>query len=147
MPAVEYHFLSHADSFIDTNVFVYAQDVSDPKRRTTALNLLQSLASEGRILISTQVLQEFASVAVKKLGLSLPETNSLLDELAKLPVCTIDVVTIKDAVTIHFAHKLSYFDSLIVSTAARNGCSYIYSEDVADGAVIKGVTIVNPFAS
>jgi predicted nucleic acid-binding protein len=146
MAAFEHHVLSGANSFGDTNVFVYAQDTSDPRRRTVALELLKSLSAEGRILISTQVLQEFASVAVRKLGLSLPETHALLDELAKLPVCATDVSTIKEAVTIHFAHKLSYFDSLIIASAAQNRCSFLYSEDMASGQTIRGVTIVNPFA-
>ena len=145
MHAVEYHVVSHTDSFVDTNVFVYAQDSSDPQKRAAALKLLSTLSKEGRIAISTQVLQEFASVAIRKLELSLPETNTLLDELGKLPVFSIDVAVIKDAVTIHFAHKLSFFDSLIIATAAQNGCSYVYSEDMAEGHTVRNVTIINPF--
>ena len=136
----------YADAFVDTNVFVYAQDTSDPIKRGKALELLKTLSVEGRLVISTQVLQEFASVATRKLNLRLPATNALLDELAKLPVCVIDTVTIKDAVTIHFANKLSFFDSLIIATAARHGCSHVYSEDMANGQTIRGVTIINPFA-
>jgi len=133
-------------SFVDTNVFVYAQDKSNPEKRATAMQLLKRLSADGSLVISTQVLQEFANVAVRKLGLHLPETNALLDELAKLPVLSIDLATIKDAATIHFAHQLSFFDSLIISTAARHGCSCVYSEDMADGQTIKGVTVVNPFS-
>ncbi len=140
-----YYALSGVDTFVDTNIFIYAQDASHPKKREQALDLLQRLSSQGRILISTQVLQEFAGVATRKLKLSLPETHALLDELAKLPVCTIDASTVKDAVTIHFAHQLSYFDSQVVACAAQNGCTYLYSEDMANGQTIKGVTIVNPF--
>jgi len=132
-------------AFVDTNVFVYAQDSSNPDKRTRALDLIKSLSSEGRIVISTQVLQEYANVAVRKLGLLLPQTNALIDELAKLPVCPIDSLIIKDAVALFFTHKLSFFDSLIIATAARNNCAYLYSEDMADGQTINGVTIVNPF--
>jgi len=145
MTAHDISGVSYADAFVDTNVFVYAQDASAPRKRAQALELLKKLSLEGRLVISTQVLQEFACVAVRKLKLSLPATNALLDELAKLPVCTIDIVVIKDAVTIHFANKLSFFDSLIIATAARHGCSYVYSEDMADGQTIRGVTIINPF--
>ena len=135
-----------AASFVDTNVFVYAQDRSNPEKRAVALQLLKRLSTEGSLVISTQVLQEFANVAVRKLGLHLPQTNALLDELAKLPVLPIDLAIIKDAVTIHFAHQLSFFDSLIVSTAAQYDCSCVYSEDMADGQTIRGVTIINPFS-
>jgi predicted nucleic acid-binding protein len=61
-------------------------------------------------------------------------------------VCTIDIATIKDAVTIHFTNKLSFFDSLIIATAARHGCLCVYSEDMANGQKIRGVTVINPFA-
>ena len=140
----EYVFVT-SKAFVDTNVFVYAQDSSNPEKREAALLLLEWLSKEGNLVISTQVLQEFANCAVKKLGLRLPETNALLDELAKLTVHSIDLSTIKDAVTIHFTYQLSFFDSLVVATAARNGCLYLYSEDLANGQTIRGVTIVNPF--
>ena len=66
----------------------------------------------------------------------LPQTNALIDELAKL---------IKDAVALFLTYRLSFFDSLIIATATRNNCAYLYSEDMADGQTINGVTIVNPF--
>ena len=145
MAAGKEYYLVTSRAFVDTNVFVYAQDASNPKKREAALQLLKRLSAEEDLAISTQVLQEFANCALKKLGLGLPETNALLDELAKLTVLSIDLSTIKDAVTIHFTHQLSFFDSLVVSTAARNRCSFLYSEDMADGQTIRGVTIINPF--
>jgi predicted nucleic acid-binding protein len=144
----EHEFVStvYTGAFVDTNVFVYSQDASAQQKRIIALELIERLASEGRLVISTQVLQEFASAAVNKLGMSLPETTALIDELAKLPTYTVDTATIKNALTIQFAHRLSFFNSLIIATAARNGCSYLYSEDLADGKTIRGVAIINPFA-
>ena len=144
---IGYEFIgsSTASMFVDTNVFVYSQDRADPQKRKTAMELLQQLSSQGSLVISTQVLQEFACVAVKKLKLNIPETNTLIDELAKLPMLAIDPSTIKDAVTIHFAHSLSFFDSLILATAIRHGCSCVYSEDMADGQTIRGVRVINPF--
>jgi len=137
---------TNAHAFVDTNVFVYAQDAFNLEKRAQALELLKMLSSENRLVISTQVLQEFASVAIKKLGLRLPEINALLDELAKLPVKNVDPSIIRNAVTIHFMHKLSFFDSLIIATAAGHDCSIVYSEDMADGQTIQGVTVVNPFS-
>jgi len=143
----EYERISAAalDAFVDTNVFVYSQDRSDPQKRKTAMELLQRLSSEGRLVISAQVLQEFACVAVRKLGLKIPEINILIDDLAKLTVCPIDPTTIKNAVAIHFTQGLSFFDSQILATAIRHGCSCLYSEDMADGQTIQGVKIINPF--
>jgi len=139
--------ISNNLAFVDTNIFVYAQDASNPQKQSRALELIRELSSQGRLLISTQVLQEFANVAVRKLGLLLPQTNALIDELAKLPVCTINPQIIKDAVMLFFANKLAFFDSLIVATASHNNCSLLYSEDMADGQVISGVSIMNPFVT
>jgi predicted nucleic acid-binding protein len=133
------------DSFVDTNVFVYAQDVSDAKKRKKALELLKQLSEEGRLAISTQVLQEFASVATRKLGLSLPETTALVEELAKLPTLSIDAAVIKYALSIHFAHQFSFFDSLIIATAAQHKCTRVFTEDMAHGQFVCGLELINPF--
>lgn len=44
-------------------------------------------------------------------------------------------------------HKLSFWDALIVQAARQSGCAQLLSEDMATGAVIAGVRIVNPFAA
>ncbi len=42
-------------------------------------------------------------------------------------------------------HSLSYWDALIIATARAGGCARLVTEDLADGAVIAGVRVVNPF--
>jgi predicted nucleic acid-binding protein len=41
--------------------------------------------------------------------------------------------------------RASYWDALLVATAAEGGCTAILTEDLADGAVLDGARIVNPF--
>ena len=45
------------------------------------------------------------------------------------------------------AGRASYWDGLLIATAAEAGCSAIMTEDMADGAVLDGVRIINPFTS
>lgn len=59
--------------FIDTNVFVYAEDANEPTKQTVAQRVVEELATGGTGVISTQVLVEYISAARKKLGLSLAE--------------------------------------------------------------------------
>lgn len=43
--------------------------------------------------------------------------------------------------------RLSFWDSLIVTSDINNGCTTLYSEDLAHGMVIeKTLRITNPFA-
>ena len=72
--------------FIDTNVFVYVADSKNPAKRTIARNLITAAVSSGGCRISVQVLNEFASVAVCKLGLTVDEIKAYLELFRALPV-------------------------------------------------------------
>lgn len=41
---------------------------------------------------------------------------------------------------------LSYWDALVVVSAASAGCAVLYTEDLNHGQEIAGVRVVNPFA-
>ncbi len=62
--------MSDNKKFADTNVLVYAFDSSEPKKQNTAQNLLKNDGSQGRIILSTQVLQEFFVVVTHKLPIN-----------------------------------------------------------------------------
>ena len=62
-------FGSAMRSFLDTNVLVYADAGDEPVKQTAAIALISRLRREGTGVISTQVLQEFANVALRKLRL------------------------------------------------------------------------------
>ena len=44
-------------------------------------------------------------------------------------------------------HRLAIWDSLILSVAAEHRCRVLLSEDMQDGFVWSGVTVINPFAA
>ena len=66
-------------SFIDTNVLVYAEASDEPLKQQAALALLKRLYENNEGVLSTQVLQEYCNVALKKLGLSVPHIRAQLD--------------------------------------------------------------------
>ena len=43
------------------------------------------------------------------------------------------------------AGRASYWDALLIATAAEVGCTAILTEDLADGTTLNGVRIINPF--
>ncbi|MGD0909692.1 MAG: VapC toxin family PIN domain ribonuclease, partial [Candidatus Acidiferrales bacterium] len=55
-----------ATIFVDTNVFLYALDLADPKKQSAALAWRTELWKTGQGRISFQVLQEFYVKAAQK---------------------------------------------------------------------------------
>ncbi|MBN9561726.1 MAG: PIN domain-containing protein [Alphaproteobacteria bacterium] len=129
-------------AFFDTNVLVYATAEHDARwPMATAL-----LAGGGAI--STQVLNEFASVARRKLKWSWPEIR---DGLAGFQILCpnplpLTVATHDAALVIAERDGVAFYDALIVASALEAGCSTLFTEDMQDGRRIAGrLTIRNPF--
>jgi predicted nucleic acid-binding protein len=131
-----------AKAFLDTNVLIYALTSNDPRGAVAEGLLLKG----GRI--SVQVLNEFASVAHRKLGMSWPEVTQALAQIRTLCPDPISVdVKLHDAgVALAARHGLSLYDALIVAAAASGRCEVLYSEDMQDGRRFDaGPRVENPF--
>jgi predicted nucleic acid-binding protein len=134
-------------SFVDTNVLVYGFDKSDSPKKRVAQLLLNSLMREDRFRLSTQVLQELFVTLTRKVThpCSTAEALAVLDDLAVWPVMAIDYAAIRGAAELADRAKLSFWDALVVMSAARSNCALLYTEDLNDGQEILGVRIRNPF--
>ncbi len=130
--------------FFDTNVLVYAFDASEPEKRERALALL---AAHPDACISTQVLLEWYSVVTRKFASPMPAdaAGEALAALATLDVLPTDAELVVRAAGTSASHQLSIWDALVVESAALGGCPTLWSEDLNDGATIRGVTVRNPF--
>lgn len=128
-------------AFLDTNLLVYAQ-TTDPKSEIAR----QAIAEGGTI--SVQVLNEFANVLRRKLGLSWNEISEALEDVktALGPVRPIGLDTHNTAVELSRAHGFHIYDSLIVAAALEAECDQLLTEDLQAGRRIEGLAIVNPFA-
>ncbi|MBZ5650093.1 MAG: PIN domain-containing protein [Acidobacteriia bacterium] len=131
-----------AKDFFDTNVLIYAVGKNDPRAsKAEAL-----LASGG--IISIQSLNEFVSVARRKLDMSWNEVKEFVDLIRVLcsdPV-PISLDTHRGALAIAEKYGYSIYDALIASAALEAGCKTLHSEDLQDGQIInRQLTIRNPF--
>ncbi len=133
-------------SFIDTNLLVYVDAGDEKKKQRLAIAAIRRLRSERTGVLSTQVLQEYVSVALKKLRLQAEHVRSRLAVYERFEVVPATPLGIRAALDLTVLHKLSFYDALIVEAAARAGCAELLSEDMQAGVVIAGVRIVNPFA-
>jgi len=131
-----------AKAFFDANVLIYAVAKNDPRApKAEAL-----LASGG--MVSVQSLNEFASVARRKMGMPWREVKESVDLFCVLcpdPV-PISIDTHKAAVAIAEKYGYGIYDALVASAALEAGCETLYSEDMQDGQIInRQLTIRNPF--
>ncbi len=134
--------------FVDTNVFVYAYDDSEPEKRQRTFEVLDELAKSSTLVISTQVLQEFYVVVTRKLKTRLKPAiaEGALNLLLGYPVIQVAPDAILSAARSSREHRLSFWDALILQTAREGGCTKVLSEDMQDGFQLDGVTVENPYA-
>ena len=130
-----------AEVFFDSSVLLYILSRGHPKSVITA-----GLLEEGGT-ISVQVLNEFANVASRKLGLEWERIEAVLTEIRSLvePPLALTVSTHELGVEIARRYKYQIYDSLIIASAVESGCKTLYSEDVQDSQQIGSLTIRNPF--
>jgi predicted nucleic acid-binding protein len=107
--------------FVDTNILLYAYDDSAGTKRDQARALLEELWESREGCLSVQVLQEFFVNATRKIAKPL------------------------SAIGIHQRAGISFWDSMIVRSAAEMGCNVLYSEDLNTGQDYSGVRVENPF--
>jgi predicted nucleic acid-binding protein len=128
-------------AFFDTNVLIYAFAADDP-RSEIATALLA-----GRGVVSVQTLNEFVSVAVRKLGMPWKDVLAALGAIRHLcpsPV-PLSVKTHDLALRIVKRHGYHIYDSLVIAAALEGKCGILFSEDLRDGQAIESLTIRNPF--
>jgi predicted nucleic acid-binding protein len=131
------------EAFLDTNVLIYAVALDDP-RNARAEELLASRAT-----ISVQILNEFVSVARRKISMPWPDVKEALDAFRVLCPSPLPVTVELHEAAIQISDRYGYgiYDALVVAAALEAGCAILYSEDFQNGQTIDGrLTIRNPFA-
>ncbi len=128
--------------FLDSNILIYAFSNSEPDKRDIARKLWRRPNAQ----VSTQVINEVANVLTRKFRLSFADVHKTVDQIVlTLPVFTVNVATIRKALTLAEKHPHSFFDALMLATAAHLECTTLYSEDLQHQGIIHGVRIINPF--
>jgi predicted nucleic acid-binding protein len=132
-----------ADVFLDTNVLIYAVALDDP-RSARAEELLATGAT-----ISVQILNEFVSVARRKLSMPWPDVKEALDAFRVLCPSPVPITIELHEAALRISEQFGYgiYDGLVVAAALKAGCAVLYSEDFQNGQTIDDrLTIRNPFA-
>jgi len=135
------------DFFIDTNILVYAFDRSAGPKHTTAAQLIRECWENETGRISIQVLQEFIVNVTRKIAAPLDHqtTRQIVSDLAQWRVHSPDVVDLIQALDFQERYQLSFWDAMVLQSAARLGCGQLLSEDLNHGQLYGEVLVVNPF--
>jgi predicted nucleic acid-binding protein len=137
-----------AKCFLDTNVVVYAFDQKESKKARIAQKLIKQGASENQAIISYQVIQEFINVVTRGFRISITPVDLesfVLDVLFPMSEISWSPALTLDALQIHVAYRIGWYDSLIVAAAQQGNCTILYSEDLQHEQRFGKLVVENPF--
>ncbi len=134
--------------FVDTNILLYAYDDSAGIRHEKARELVVALGRPRRAAISVQILQEFYVNVTRKIAVPLtPEVaRARLRVLSRWPLHAPGAADVIAATELAESSRISFWDAMVIRSAAELGCTLLWSEDLNTGQRIAGVEIANPFA-
>ena len=127
--------------FIDSNIFLYAFSDKDISKQNISAKIVKQNNT-----ISTQVLNEVSNNMIKKLNFSNKEIEKFISS-CYMQYKIIDFsknIFIKASI-LRDKYNISYYDSLILSSAVNSKCDILYSEDMQHNQKIEDLTIINPF--
>lgn len=132
--------------FFDTNVLVYLADTADARKTDVALRLVKAaITGPMECRIGTQTLSEFVNVCIGKLKMTREQVDGYLDFFSDIPVVKTDERIVRRGLEIRFTYKIQFYDAMMLAAAESSGCEEFYSEDLNDGQIYCGMTVVNPF--
>lgn len=133
--------------FVDANVLVYAFDSSAARKQQAAHQLLERLWESSTGCLSIQVLQEFFVTVTRKVAKPLPaeDATARIREFAAWKIFSPTSDDVLAAIGLHAQAKIGFWDAMIVLAAAESGCDVLWTEDLTDGQMLRGVRIRNPF--
>ncbi|WP_028101066.1 PIN domain-containing protein [Pseudoduganella violaceinigra] len=135
--------MNGARPFIDTNVLLYLASCELAKAQTA-----EDVLSFGGT-VSVQVLNEFVSVARRKMLLSWPEIADFTRSIRNLCQVTPLTLALHDhALQLAERYRLPIYDAAIVAAALEAGCDLLLTEDFQPGQMFeRRLRVHNPFAA
>jgi predicted nucleic acid-binding protein len=132
-------------SFLDSNLLLYTDDKRDTRKRETALTVIERCRRSRTGVLSVQVLQEYFTIATRKLGVEPLVARRKVELFAQFPTVVTESEDVLAAIDLHRLHQVSFWDALIVRAALKGRCVRLYTGDLQDGRRFDGLEIVNPF--
>lgn len=133
--------------FIDSNIVVYANDTNSGAKQGRAIDTITACMESGIGYISVQVLQEYANVALKKLGQDPPIVIRQLKLLEAMKITIPSPRSVRRSVEISHTYQVSFWDASIIAAAEDADCEIIFTENLNTGHYYSGIEVLNPLDS
>jgi predicted nucleic acid-binding protein len=132
---------------VDSNILLYAEGLNDERRRDLAVSLLEMIGPDALVL-PLQAMGEVLMALMRKAHRDADySVGRVRDWLMRYAWQETSEEVFRGALEIVERHKLSIWDSIILSSAHAAEASVLLSEDLQDGFTWKAVTVVNPFTA
>ena len=133
--------------FCDTNVIVYAYDVTAGEKRDSAKRLLERLWASGSGVLSVQVLQELFVTLTRKGSPPLRpvDAQAIVSDMTAWKVIEPTRHDVLEAIESSMRWNLSFWDAMVLTAAKKAGAAVLWSEDLNDGQIFDGTVVHNPF--
>ncbi len=136
--------MKYLETFIDTNILVYAHDRRAGAKHSRARELILRMWSDSVIPnISAQVLHELFVNLLKK-GATQVEASQACEYYCSWRVIENDKALFLTATQKMKRYQLSFWDSLIIAAAQKARATVLWSEDLNPGQNFDGVIVKNP---
>ena len=130
---------------LDSNVLIYSIDRIEGAKHEAARHILLHAVRHDCWLTLQSLSEFYAVVTRKRIMPPLEAAAQVQDWLALFRLVAVTADAIRAAMANAAAGRASYWDALLVATAAQAGCTLLLTEHMADGARLGGVEIHNPF--
>jgi len=133
--------------FLDTNILVYAYDLSAGPKHSLAVQLVEGCWENENGCLSLQVLQEFFVTVTRKIRLPLEHhiARQIVSDLLQWRLHTPKASDLLQAIDLQQIYQLGFWDAFVVQSATCLGCKQLISEDFNHGQVYGEVQVINPF--
>ncbi len=131
---------------IDTNILIYTVDPGAKAKQASSISILRQAAGQD-CRLTLQALTEFYRATTRKRMLVPVQAHDLIARWVTLfpqPI-PLSPAALLAASSPAAPSGFSFWDALLVTTAAHAGCLAVISEDMAPGAMLAGARIVRAF--
>ena len=134
-------------ALVDTNILVYYVSAEDLIKHLKAKEFLEKVRNNpSRFVITFQSLREFANVLIKRTTISSAQVGEFIRLFKDVfgDVLHDNRLDLQVAADLARRYEARFYDSLIISTAARYEINTFYTENIKDFERIPGIRVVNP---
>lgn len=136
----------------DSNILIYlaSGERSEADRSKVAFtrSLVMELAQVATLVAPVQSMGEALRILVHKFHKTDQELGQAIAQWqVNFEAVPTTLAMLSEAIGLASRHRLQHWDSIILTAAASTNCQVLLSEDMQDGFVWRGLTVINPFAA